>query len=147
MHFIGAAFACAAPFVPSWNSGYQDGSDVGGLMAAVLTGSYLLSSAFLFTHSLTHSLSPVLLPLTHPTHFTRSLTLARLTDSDSRAMRGFGKFLTVLVALSVPSACAPTMYSFGTSAMNITSLDAIKVIPAFVRRIPRNVYAIVSFGM
>ena len=59
----------------------------------------------------------------------------------------FGKFLTVLVALSVPSACAPTMYSFGTSAMNITSLDAIKVIPAFVRHIPRNVYAIVSFGM
>lgn len=26
---------------------------------------------------------------------------------------GFGKFLVVLVALSVPSACAPTMYTFG----------------------------------
>lgn len=26
---------------------------------------------------------------------------------------GFGKFLTVIMALSVPSACAPTMYTFG----------------------------------
>ena len=26
---------------------------------------------------------------------------------------GFGKFLVVLLALSVPSACAPTMYTFG----------------------------------
>jgi hypothetical protein len=26
---------------------------------------------------------------------------------------GFGKFLLVLMALSVPAACAPTMYTFG----------------------------------
>lgn len=26
---------------------------------------------------------------------------------------GFGKFLVVLVSLSIPSLCAPTMYTFG----------------------------------
>lgn len=30
---------------------------------------------------------------------------------------GFGKFLVVLIALSVPSACAPTMYTFGKRAL------------------------------
>lgn len=57
------------------------------------------------------------------------------------ALRNFGALLTVLVALSVPSACAPTMYSFGTSAMNVLRG------PWFARRVPRNAYAVVSFGM
>lgn len=34
----------------------------------------------------------------------------------------FGKFQVVLLALSVPSACAPTMYSFGSSFTYSTSL-------------------------
>ncbi|THH07037.1 hypothetical protein EW145_g3664 [Phellinidium pouzarii] len=88
MHLIGAAFACAAPSVPVWSAGYEDGNNVGGLLEAVL------SSA-----------------------------------------GGFGKFLTVLVALSIPSACAPTMYSFGMSFMNVAP---------FFAKVPRNVYAIVS---
>ena len=91
MHLTGAAFACAAPFVPFWNAGYEDGSNAGGLFQAVLSPS-----------------------------------------------RGFGKFLTVLVALSVPSTCAPTMYSFGTSFMNVAPLFA---------KVPRNAYAIVSAAM
>ena len=33
---IGAAFAAAAPGVPSWSAGFEDGSDMGGLIAAVL---------------------------------------------------------------------------------------------------------------
>ena len=33
---IGAAFAAAAPGVPSWSTGFKDGSDMGGLIAAVL---------------------------------------------------------------------------------------------------------------
>jgi hypothetical protein len=33
---IGAAFAAAAPGVPSWSAGFQDGKDMGGLIAAVL---------------------------------------------------------------------------------------------------------------
>ncbi|KLO10063.1 cytosine-purine permease [Schizopora paradoxa] len=88
MHLLGAAFAASAPFVPSWNAGFDNASDIGGLMFAVL--------------------SP---------------------------LGGFGKFLTVLVALTVPSACAPTMYSFGTSFMNVAVVFA---------RVPRSVYAIVS---
>ncbi|EMD34672.1 hypothetical protein CERSUDRAFT_97258 [Gelatoporia subvermispora B] len=47
----------------------------------------------------------------------------------------FGKFLTVLVALSTPSACAPTMYTFGSSFMAITPYAA---------RVPRYVYTIIS---
>ncbi|KAG6916943.1 hypothetical protein DXG01_004630 [Tephrocybe rancida] len=48
---------------------------------------------------------------------------------------GFGKFLVVLIALSIPSACAPTMYTFGTSFMTI--------VPVFAR-VPRYVFAIIS---
>ncbi|KAH7882405.1 cytosine-purine permease, partial [Phlebopus sp. FC_14] len=48
---------------------------------------------------------------------------------------GFGKFLTVLVALSTPSACAPTMYSFSTSFMAIASWFSL---------VPRWVYIILS---
>lgn len=48
---------------------------------------------------------------------------------------GFGKFLTVLVALSVPSACAPTMYTFGTSFMAVGTIFA---------KVPRYVFTIIS---
>ncbi len=91
MHLLGATFAASAPFVPSWDAGFDNSSDIGGLLFAVL--------------------SP---------------------------LGNFGKFLTVLVALTVPSACAPTMYSFGTSFMNIA---------VFFARVPRSVYAIVSTAM
>ena len=33
---IGAAFAAAAPGIPSWSTGFQNGNDMGGLIAAVL---------------------------------------------------------------------------------------------------------------
>ena len=33
---IGAAFAAAAPGVPSWAAGFKGGNDMGGLIAAVL---------------------------------------------------------------------------------------------------------------
>ncbi|KAH7882408.1 permease for cytosine/purines, uracil, thiamine, allantoin-domain-containing protein [Phlebopus sp. FC_14] len=48
---------------------------------------------------------------------------------------GFGKFLTVLVALSTCSASAPTMYSFSTSFMAIASWFSL---------VPRWVYIILS---
>ena len=51
---------------------------------------------------------------------------------------GFGKFITVLVALFVPSACAPTMYTFASSSMTIH---------AWLGRIPRYVYTIISEAM
>ena len=91
MHLLGAVFAASAPSVPSWNAGFDNASDIGGLISAVM--------------------SP---------------------------LGGFGKFLTVLVALSISSSCGPTMYSVGTSFMNVA---------VFFARIPRSVYAIVSTAM
>ncbi|KAJ8502259.1 hypothetical protein ONZ51_g125 [Trametes cubensis] len=87
-HMLGAAFAAAAPGVPSWEAGFDGGNNVGGLLQAVLKPS-----------------------------------------------GGFGKFLTVLVALSVPSACAPTMYTFASSLMTIH---------VWFARVPRYVYTIIS---
>jgi len=87
-HMLGAAFAIAASNVPSYAAGFDNGNDVGGLVAAVL--------------------APV---------------------------GGFGKFLLVLLALSVPSACAPTMYTFGMSFMAVAP---------FFARIPRYVYITIS---
>ncbi|CCM02509.1 uncharacterized protein FIBRA_04611 [Fibroporia radiculosa] len=61
---LGAAAVVAAPAVPSWNAGYNNGN-VGGLLEAMLSPS-----------------------------------------------GNFGKFLTVLLALSVTGNIAPTLYSF-----------------------------------
>ncbi|KAJ3537739.1 hypothetical protein NM688_g6634 [Phlebia brevispora] len=88
VHFLGAVFAASAPNVPVWNAGFDDGSNVGSLIEAVL--------------------SP---------------------------MGGFGKFLTVLLALTIPSACAPTMYTFGSSFMTIGTYFAM---------IPRYIFVLVS---
>ena len=90
-HMLGAAFAAAAPAVPAWNAGFDNGNSVGGLLAAVLAPA-----------------------------------------------GGFGKFLTVLIALFIPSACAPTMYTFASSFMTIH---------AWFARIPRYVYAFISTAM
>ncbi|KAF9226335.1 purine-cytosine permease [Gyrodon lividus] len=51
---------------------------------------------------------------------------------------GFGRFLTVLVALSIPSACAPTMYTFSTSFMSVSTWFSL---------IPRWVYILISEGI
>ncbi|KAI6045279.1 cytosine-purine permease [Pisolithus marmoratus] len=51
---------------------------------------------------------------------------------------GFGKFLTILVALTVPSACVPCMYTFGTSFMAIARWFAL---------VPRWVYVLISEGI
>ncbi|KAI0316074.1 cytosine-purine permease [Amylostereum chailletii] len=85
---LGAAFAAGASSVPSWQEGLGNGSNVGGLVGAILAEA-----------------------------------------------GGFGKFLTVMVALTVPSACAPTMYSFGTSFMTVWPLLA---------RVPRYLYGFVA---
>jgi hypothetical protein len=63
---MGAAFAAAAPGIPAWQAGFDNGNNVGGLVMAVLAPA-----------------------------------------------KGFGKFVTVMIALSTSGACAPTMYSFG----------------------------------
>ncbi|EIW55543.1 uncharacterized protein TRAVEDRAFT_50029 [Trametes versicolor FP-101664 SS1] len=87
-HLLGAAFAAAAPGVPSWEAGFDNGNNAGGLIQAVLAPS-----------------------------------------------GGFGKFLTVLLALSVPSTCAPTLYTFASSFMAIHASFA---------RVPRYVYIFIS---
>ncbi|RDX54764.1 purine-cytosine permease [Lentinus brumalis] len=87
-HMLGAAFAAAAPVVPSWDAGFDNGNSVGGLVAAILAPA-----------------------------------------------GGFGKFLTVLIALFIPSTCAPTMYTFASSFMTIHGWFAL---------VPRYVYAFIS---
>lgn len=87
---VGAAFAAAAPSVPSWNDGYA-GGNIGGLLEAVL----------------------------QPT-------------------KGFGKFLTVLLSLSVVGNIAATLYS--------ASLNVQIFIPPLVV-VPRYVFSIVTTAM
>ena len=53
---IGAGFAAAAPGVPSWSTGFQDGNNMGGLIAAILApsggfGKFLLVLIALSTSS------------------------------------------------------------------------------------------------
>ena len=109
---LGAAFAAKAPAIPSWETGFKNGSDIGGLLSAVLS----------------------------PT-------------------KGFGKFLVVLIALSIPSACAPTMYTFGKDLLLFSYPEQVfdgwcivvgnslmAVAPIFAR-VPRYIYSIVSTAM
>lgn len=51
---------------------------------------------------------------------------------------GFGKFLVVLLALTTPSASAPTLYTICTSFMTVSSIFA---------KIPRFVIAILATAM
>ncbi|THH30554.1 hypothetical protein EUX98_g3626 [Antrodiella citrinella] len=90
-HYLGAIFAACAGNVPSWEAGFDNGNNVGGLIRAVL-----------------------------------------------HRAGGFGDFLTVILALSIPSACAPTMYTFGTSLMTIGT---------WFNRIPRYVFMVVSMAI
>ena len=53
---IGAGFSAAAPGIPSWSTGFQEGNNVGGLLAAVLApaggfGKFLLVLLALSTSS------------------------------------------------------------------------------------------------
>ncbi|KAJ3527002.1 hypothetical protein NM688_g8185 [Phlebia brevispora] len=84
---LGAAVVVAAPNVPSWNAGYNNGN-VGGLIEAML--------------------SPA---------------------------GNFGKFLTVLMALSVTGNVAPTLYSFCISFQLFVPILAV---------IPRYFFSIVA---
>jgi purine-cytosine permease-like protein len=105
---LGAAFAAAAPGIPDWQTGSENGNNVGGLIGAILQPS-----------------------------------------------GGFGKFLIVLLALSVPSAGAPTMYTFGECYNNhglagltaaLVGMSFMAISPIFAK-IPRYVYAIVAEAM
>lgn len=114
---LGAAFGIAAIGVPSYTQGFDNGNDIGGLVAAIL----------------------------EPTG-------------------GFGKLCLVLMALSVPAACAPTMYTFGKSSTiqfcfevpppaissfflrYVVGMSFMAVAPFFAK-IPRYVYVIISEAM
>jgi hypothetical protein len=50
----------------------------------------------------------------------------------------FGEILTALAALSISSACAPTIYTFSNSFMAIATWFAV---------VPRWVYILISEGM
>lgn len=70
--------------------------------------------------------------------FQDSTSVGGLIYSVLTPVGGFGKLLTVLVALSIPSACAPCMYTFSTSFMTIAGWFAL---------VPRWVYILVSEGV
>ncbi|KAH7919078.1 hypothetical protein BV22DRAFT_1023592, partial [Leucogyrophana mollusca] len=70
--------------------------------------------------------------------FDESSSVGGLFAAILEPVGGFGKFLTVLVALSIPSACAPSMYSFSTSFM---------AVHPWFSAVPRWVYVLVSEGV
>ncbi|KAN0085850.1 Permease for cytosine/purines, uracil, thiamine, allantoin domain containing protein [Tylopilus felleus] len=70
--------------------------------------------------------------------FQNSTSVGGLLYGVLSPLGNFGKFLTVLVALSVPSACAPTMYTFSTSLQSIAHWFAL---------VPRWVYILISEGI
>jgi len=91
LQIIGAAFAAAAPAIPSWSAAYE-GGNVGGLIEEILSAS----------------------------------------------TGNFGKFLTVLLALSVTGNTAPTIYSFCLSFQVFVPWFAV---------LPRYLFSVVAFAI
>lgn len=82
-------------------------------------------------------------------------SLGGLISAILSPLGGFGKFLVVCISLSIPSACAPTMYSFGTSSpSNVASecevgesgTSFMAIAPIFAK-VPRYVFALISTAM
>ncbi|KZT00661.1 cytosine-purine permease [Laetiporus sulphureus 93-53] len=72
---------------------------------------------------------------TWETGFANGNSVGGLVEAVLSPAGNFGKFVTVLVALSIPSACAPTMYTFASSLMSISYYFA---------KVPRYIFAIIS---
>ncbi|KAH7920126.1 hypothetical protein BV22DRAFT_1040204 [Leucogyrophana mollusca] len=70
--------------------------------------------------------------------FDNSSSIGGLVFAVLKPAGAFGTFLTAMVALSIPSACIPAMYSVGTSFMTVH--------PRFAA-VPRWVYVLVSEGV
>ncbi|KAI0363971.1 hypothetical protein BV20DRAFT_957222 [Pilatotrama ljubarskyi] len=90
-HMLGAAFAAAAVSVPSWEAGFQDGNDVGGLVAAILvpTGGF---GKFLL----------VLLSLTAPSAVAPTMyTVCTSFMTIHRALARIPRFLIAFVSTAV----------------------------------------------
>ncbi|KAG2150826.1 cytosine-purine permease [Suillus clintonianus] len=67
--------------------------------------------------------------------YNNSSSVGGLLHSVLRPTGAFGNILTALLALTIPSACAPTMYTFSTSFMAVATWFAA---------VPRWVYIIIS---
>ncbi|KAI0357669.1 hypothetical protein OH77DRAFT_1286490 [Trametes cingulata] len=90
-HMLGAAFAAAAVSVPSWEAGFGDGNDVGGLVAAILAPTKGFGKLLLVLLSLT---APSAVAPTMYTVCTSFMTI-------HRALARIPRFLIALVSTAV----------------------------------------------
>ena len=70
--------------------------------------------------------------------FNDGLNVGGLISAILAPAGGFGKILVVLLALSVPSACAPTMYIFGLSftSASLPSVEQVRQAQASCQSLP-----------
>ncbi|KAJ6572146.1 permease for cytosine/purines, uracil, thiamine, allantoin-domain-containing protein [Mycena capillaripes] len=94
MHLIGAAFAAAAPGVPSWAAGYNNGNDLGGLVSAVLEPSGRFGKCLVVLMALAVSASSA------PTMYSFGFSLMNISG-------GFAKVPRYVYAIIATGICIP----------------------------------------
>ncbi|KDR68333.1 hypothetical protein GALMADRAFT_256960 [Galerina marginata CBS 339.88] len=113
-HMLGAAFAAAAPGIPSWQSGFEEGNNVGGLLAAVLAPAGGFGKFLLVLIALSTSCACA------PTMYTFGMSFMAITPFFARVPRYV--FAIISEAILIPLAV------IGAKKFYTTLVDVLSVI-------------------
>ncbi|KAF9527464.1 cytosine-purine permease [Crepidotus variabilis] len=112
-HIIGAVFAAAAPGIPSWDAGFEGGTNVGGLLAAVLSPAGGFGKFLLFFIALSTSCACA------PTMYTFGISFMAISSFFARIPRYI--FVIVSEAILIPMAIIGAKQFYDT-LVNILSV-------------------------
>ncbi|KAH9477487.1 Purine-cytosine permease FCY21 [Psilocybe cubensis] len=140
-HMIGAAFASAAPGIPSWNEGYDNGNDLGGLLSAVLSPSGGFSKFLLVLIALGTSCAVA------PTMYTFGTSFMAITPAFSHIPRFAFAIVAEIILVPLAIIGAKKFYSTLVDILSVigywsTSFGAIVLIEHFVFRMSFESYDI-----
>ena len=136
---IGAAFTAAAPGVPSWSTGFKDGSDMGGLIGAVLApaggfGKFLL---VLIAVSTSSACAPTIYSF-------GEYSLIRLRKIIFQQTLLFFNFLT-FHPFDILRLCCQSLISY--FFLSFFLANCFMAITHFFARVPRYVFTVISTAM
>ncbi|PPQ88566.1 hypothetical protein CVT25_009946 [Psilocybe cyanescens] len=132
-HMMGAAFAAAAPGIPSWKSGYDEGNDLGGLLSAVLSPAGGFSKFLLVLIAFGTSCAAA------PTMYTFGTSFMAITPAFTRVPRYVFAIISEVILIPLAIIGAKKFYSTLVDILSVigywsTSFGAIVLIEHFLFR-------------
>ena len=105
MHLVGGAFTAAASYVPEWEAGLGNGNDVGGLIAATLSGAGGFGKFLIVLMALTTPSAST------PTMYTVCTSFMTISPVFAKVPRFI--FAVISTAMCVPTSdVSPPFFSF-----------------------------------